>query len=342
MRKIMIALTLLLGLGAPALAQDNCPPLQELLSIQMEWNPRANIWLLPMTVEGTPVKLMLDTGGIASQLSQAVVKQLGMREVDSEIGLINVDGQKSDKKVVAKDVVIGNARLTNVDFQVMPNMQIDADGIFTASTAYDIDLDFGAGKLNLFSPQHCEGKVVYWKAPAVAAVPINTGQNHIQLEVTLNGRTMNAIFDTGASNTILSQDYARRILGLGPDSPDMAKAGFANNDPNLPIYRHVFDSIAFEGVVVNHPRVGIAPDLSSKGEDKSLVIPGSLIDRYADHLKPPPLTIGMNVLKQLHIYLAFKEHKAYITAAETSAPAGDSDEAQLAAPAAKSDSPPAQ
>ena len=43
------------------------------------------------------------------------------------------------------------------------------------------------------------------------------------------------------------------------------------------------------------------------------------LDRYSDHMPHWSLAIGMNVLKHLHIYLAYKEHKAYITPAAESA-----------------------
>ena len=42
-----------------------------------------------------------------------------------------------------------------------------------ATTRYDVELDFSSDTMNLFSPDHCPGHVVYWKAPVVAAVPIS-------------------------------------------------------------------------------------------------------------------------------------------------------------------------
>ena len=43
-----------------------------------------------------------------------------------------------------------------------------ATGIFTHD---DIDMDFGAERVNFFSTDHCEGKVVYWPHQVLAVVP---------------------------------------------------------------------------------------------------------------------------------------------------------------------------
>ncbi len=48
----------------------------------------------------------------------------------------------------------------------------------------DVDFDFSANKVNLFSPDHCAGNVVYWQTPTVpvAIVPFTlnaSGQHHV-------------------------------------------------------------------------------------------------------------------------------------------------------------------
>jgi hypothetical protein len=56
------------------------------------------------------------------------------------------------------------------------------------------------------------------------------------------------------------------------------------------------------------------PDVVAKGADQSLKT-GSSIQRWSDDIKLQPVTIGMDVLRRLHVYLAFKEDKMHITAA---------------------------
>lgn len=36
---------------------------------------------------------------------------------------------------------------------------------------YDTELDFTGGKMNYFATDHCEGKVIYWPAQALAIFP---------------------------------------------------------------------------------------------------------------------------------------------------------------------------
>ncbi len=37
---------------------------------------------------------------------------------------------------------------------------------------------------------------------------------------------------------------------------------------------------------------------------------------YGAHVSLEQLTLGMNVISKLHIYVAYKEHKVYVTAAD--------------------------
>ena len=68
----------------------------------------------------------------------------------------------------------------------------------------DVDFDFAANKLNLVSPDHCAGNVVYWQAPAVAVVPMTlNASGHIMFRMQLDGRRVHTMLDTGFSNTTL-------------------------------------------------------------------------------------------------------------------------------------------
>lgn len=332
MRKIFIVPLVLLGLSRPALADDKCQ-LVRLVSVQMEWEAQYNRWIVPITIQGTPEKLLLDTGGAVMQLSEETVQALGLHERDSNLELYDVAGHKSNKKVLAKDVTFGSVK-GDIDFQVAPLNVPGVAGIFVASQLYDVDLDFGAGKLNFFSPDHCTGQVLYWPHQAVAAVPFRIADGHIRLAALVNGKTLPAILDTGAAITTLNAEDAKRAFDLTSKSPGMTFSGNVNSDPSLPAYSYVLDSLGFEGVSINHAQVLIFQDQTRKGGDQRKET-GSLIRTYADDIEIEPVTIGMNVLKHLHIYFAFKEHMAYITKADDVAPESGEVQALPDAPGAK-------
>jgi hypothetical protein len=198
-------------------------------------------------------------------------------------------------------------------------------GILAPAPGIDIDIDFAAHKLSFFSPNHCDGKVIYWPADAVAVVPMrNAGSQpgsglsteHIMIPVTLDGKQIDALIDTGSTNNVLNLRIAEGRFGVDVRSPDVKPLGQLGNSASAQTYRKQFGTLSFEGVTVTNPVVDLIPDrqTGALGDERPI---GSLI-RPADR-GLPDLIVGMTVLSKLHMYVAYKEHKVYITAA---APAG--------------------
>ena len=103
-------------------------------------------------------------------------------------------------------------------FQEVPGLAYD--GILSGGTmiADDLDMDFGAMRLNFFSADHCEGDVVYWPHQALAVVPVNLASGHFEIATTLDGHPLTAVIDTGSPWTILSAQWAKENLAFSPDT----------------------------------------------------------------------------------------------------------------------------
>jgi hypothetical protein len=110
-------------------------------------------------------------------------------------------------------------------------------------------------------------------------------------------------------------------------SADTPYSGDLFGKPGVSIYKHRFKSLDFDGIAVGNLEVTILPDLL---KDKYQQGP-ALGTRLGDSSQTSDYTdmlIGMNVLRHLHIYIAYKEKKLYIT------PAGAPTVATQTAPAA--------
>ena len=105
---------------------------------------------------------------------------------------------------------------------------------------YDIELDFAGGKMNYFSPDHCEGQVVYWPSAAIAAVPMRFVNHHLILDVMLDGKPQRAIIDTGAPQTTLS-------MGRRPQRVFLAITAEGVADADKRAFEHVFQETVFRG-----------------------------------------------------------------------------------------------
>lgn len=297
----------------PAWAAD-CPPLKQLNSVDMVQAPgRA---LLPVTINGNKRLFLLDTGGSISQITPAAAAELGLPLQDGPLKLLDMRGNASRKAVRIDKFEIGYEKgSTWLAVSADPN-EGKAEG-FAGLYApdlmgpFDIELDFAASKMNAFSQDHCDGRVVYWPAEAVAVLPMQFyRQQSLRFPVTLDGKEMMAEMDTGAPNVTMPYDTAERLFGWKPDDPgDKVLADSGNGK----IYGHIFSKLDFQGVTVRNPRVVIHPNLIGSKDVNNGQQVGNRArnDDYVPDM--PDILIGLDVLRRLHLYIAFGEKKIYIT-----------------------------
>jgi hypothetical protein len=176
---------------------------------------------------------------------------------------------------------------------------------------YDVDVDFTTGALKMYAKNHCPGPSGW--TPTARAEMRNKGW-HLHIPVTLDGRNYDAIFDTGSRHTIMRLPTAQHDFGLDGDSPGMEPYRAINGDAFLNGFIHAFSKMTFGGMTVERPEVMIVPDIMSRNADKSPMARNRAYRHNAD-LILPELSLGMDVLKHLHLYLAFDEQALYLAPA---------------------------
>lgn len=286
------------------------------------------VFTIPIQIGGIEKQFLFDTGGYFTQVAPATADELKLKRRQSYVELYGTDGSKSREMVTVPMFAVGPVHGSNYEIPVATDNSFA--GIFTpiGFTTMDFDVDFAARKLSLFSSDHCDGKVIYWPFKAFAAVPVTVREdNHLTIPVTVDGHQLTAIIDTGATTSTVRLDVAKYVFGLKPDSDDMKVVGFYNFDDKAPIYEHHFETMSFAGIAVRNPHIAILTDIVNKNADHSAQT-GSLTKRVSDDLTLPEVIVGMDVLSKLHMYIAFKERRVYLTEA--------SDAAGMAAPATTS------
>jgi len=315
-----------------AVAADDCHPLTLFASVDLQRREHDTRMFVPVSINGQPKLMLLDTGGFMSEVTPQAVEELHLQHETVQFASVDLAGAESHQAADVGSFGIGTLTTKSVQFVIAPEQDLfNGDPQFAGILApnvlksYDVDIDFGAPKLSLLSPDHCEGKVVYWPAAAVAVVPIRVLKfGHIAIPVELDGKTVDALLDTGASRSTLTQVAAESLFGLKMGSPDAPYATefFGSHGA---VYHHRFASLNFGGIAVGNLDVALIPGYRDKLEQAPAL--GSRLGNPSDKAEFQDMLIGMNVLKHLHIYIAYKEQKLYVT------PAG--------APAKASDAPPA-
>ncbi len=314
----MLIAALLCAIAAPARAQD-CASLHYVTGVSMT-PAGGNVMTVPVTIDGVPKAMMLDTGGAVSELTRTALGEFNLPERVSPIKTYDVSGRLSRTLTQVHSLELGSVDFTNLALQIDADPDVGApfSGLISDDllSAYDVDIDFGSNRLNFFSADHCAAGGVYWPTRPLAVVPFHISDSHIVLPIVLDGYHMSAIIDTGSSFTTLNSDIARYFFGLKPGSVGMKKFDLGPGDAAQQAdYSHVFSNLSFTGVTVSNPFMIIVPGRALLDE----------LDPQWGHLprrvSPPDVTIGMDILKTLHIYVAYKEHKLYITRADKAAAA---------------------
>jgi predicted aspartyl protease len=303
-----------------------CKPLRLINSIEMSTNSDRSRFYVPVSINGTPKSLLLDTGGQMTQISQKALKELKLEDTYSKYASGDLAGDNSDRAVRVATFDLGNLRGENMKFHVAPFPKLpgEAAGILSADLflQYDVDMDFGANRLNYFSQDHCEGRVAYWPERPLAILPGDFRNGYLIVDVTLDGKVFQAILDTGAPVTTAGISEVISNFHLTPGSPELPEYTPVikeedlvkpedKDKPHWKSYSHKFERLSFGDITVLNPQVDLLPE----------TIFGGPLSNHGT------IVIGINVLRQLHIYIAYGEKKLYIT------PAGNSESALFKATA---------
>jgi predicted aspartyl protease len=280
--------------GAMAASAPECP-LTQLASLKFDTMPDGRI-AIPVTVEDHPLSFMVDTGGITPTINWEQAKNFGLAVKQTSRRLVGVAGSSMNAYVILNSFSVGGLHGKGLPMYIEERGLHGADGTFAPDMlkGYDVDIDFAHGTFNLFSQDHCPGKVVYWTKTGYVVVRMDLARNgHVRVPVTIDGKKIMATLDTGAVMSLIGMKAAAD-LGIEKNTPGLKLIGDANG---YQAYTYPFHWLDFGGVSVANPHIAITTDNFTKGLGSDLIL-------------------GVGVLRQLHLYIAYDEEKLYITAAE--------------------------
>lgn len=321
MRHIAVLVCLLLTGAGPALAADCTKPLAVITSMPMQWMGAHLI--VPVKINGQDAKLGLATGNAMTVISPQSAAALGLRTEESNRRIFAGNGGIGDTSAKVNTLSIGAMSGEDLWFLLTPgnNIPPTVTGLMGTDvlSRIDLDLDFGGNKINLVSADHCAGSVLYWKPDKVAALDLTRIlAGKFKVSVMIDGHAFEAVLDTGQPFSEMPAQVAENVYGLTDASPGMQRLGMQAVTGDA-VYRHIFDKLTFDGVDISHARFNIIPDNTNKNirltDDRNRRALGVSL----------PVTIGMNVLRQLHVYFAFREGKVYLAAATKGVAPTDTD-----------------
>ncbi|GAB2583128.1 hypothetical protein GCM10027066_25750 [Dyella jejuensis] len=253
-------------------------------------------------INGSDTRFALDTGAFFNIMSNAAASSLGLRLRAMPFGfrISGIGGTADVQYTRVKEFGILGTTLKNIDFLVGGT---DAGyGLLGANLLdlADLEIDMAHGKLTLFQVEGCDKRALaYW----------STGRNYFMadldpsdrqsdrrtfIKVTVNGKQMRALLDSGAYATLLTRHAAERA-GIDLDALDVKRSftSFGFGAKLVRAWIVPIDSFTVGTETIQHSQVQ--------------VIDGTLGDGRTDML------LGLDYILAHHMFIANSQRKAYFT-----------------------------
>ena len=311
-RRLLVFLLACLGTSLPALAQD-CG--EKVATFDLEQGAFGDI-VIPISFGDAPVRMRLDFSSRNSVLYEKTAERLHLQPtVMGDRYKVTVSGERVTRFADIPVITIGKVKTPFKAFLVKQS-QDESDGWFGIDmlAGLDTDIDFANKKVTLFSPNHCPAKqVVYW-TDTFQSVPLTVRYwGSFDFPVQVDGHTIQMKFGSLMSTGLVRLPAAGDALGLKLETPGMLR------EPQPDLYSYPFKSLKVGNLELADPKLLVywSPE------------PGCIADRCGGREALGYLSV--NQFRSLHLYIAYREKKLYISVAD---PKASSTPTSTASPAA--------
>jgi hypothetical protein len=267
--------------------------------------------MVPITINGHRATMELDTASAITMVWDAYMKRFGLKWDHSFEGkvarpplmMVGSQGFRGPALIVWPDKPPPSED-TAPD---IGHLGMDLLGI------EDFELDFANNKLNFYSTDHCPGAVVYWtdrySSAPVSREGFQPGAIHYPME--LQGQKILAVLSTDTPVTRLGTDVTRKLFGFDESSSGIETendgAGHATAH-----YRAM--ALTGSGITITNAKIQLVPKRNEGVYDCDLMTNRSDgVAYYFQCSEEAPLTVGLDVLRRLHLYFATHEHVLYFS-----------------------------
>ena len=265
-------------------------------------NAKNYVFVVPVTVNGHAIDMLLDTGAQKSLLGELVVRRLNSTAyARSQTSLMGLSGTSTTPDARINSMSIGAVTLP---FDRLPVNSFGGnqpfDGILGLDILrlYDLDIDGPKRSLTLYRVRRCDPAPPPWDVPAALIDGFSVQTGWLKVPFRLDGIEGVGFLDTGASNTMITPGMARRLSltdqALANDR--MIKIHVVAGD-DTPSHVHWFNIIQIGPVAMQHPYAYVlASEPPPMGSDR----------KFGDGV------IGLDFLGDQHIWISVSTGRLYL------------------------------
>ena len=307
-------------LCASAVLAENCH-LEQIAAVDLVVTKSGSVQI-PVEINGIRVQMGIEAGSGLSAIWSGATAALNLQPQERiRPGVLHAGGIPLTQTVHINSFKLGNLHWQPFDALVYPrnhqfSQSLGEDEVVgylgqDMFSGVDLELDFGAHQLRLYSQKHCPGKVTYWSSDYDVLALQRNALGNLYMSMAVNGRLVATSLSTLNSISILEEGAAKN-MGL-----DGASAGIDAGVGGDGCSFCGSINLKAQGLEIQNARVKI---VNTVAKDCRLSVPRGA-DGIASYncLGAFPLRLGVNVLSKLHLYFANGEKKLYFTVADVNA-----------------------
>jgi predicted aspartyl protease len=192
----------------------------------------SNLPLIDGSINGAPATMLVDTGSTISLIMQAATEKRHLALDATGKYVMGVNGATPTFRVKVNDFAVGAIHSGRVGMPVIGSAgmaKVRYDAIVGAEFLLQADMEIAlSGKmLKFYRASDCRDTfLAYWDAAAMEIPFARSDERHLNptFEVTINGKPLTAMIDTGAGTSYIGQAAAERA-GVSTTSPGVTAAG---------------------------------------------------------------------------------------------------------------------
>ena len=281
-----------------------------------EWTvqPQTGRLIIDGAINGQRVGVLLDTGARGSAVMRATANRLGLTRHEA-LGyrVYGIGGETHAEYVEIDEFKLGKGVRRN--WRVMVVGEYDWGREFDLLLGYDffeqwdVEFDLANNAVRLHQPQDCgDVPLAYWARGTLDVVKLDVDHVRpaIRVPVKLNGKSLIAELDSGATRSVVSRLVAAQ-LGVTPDTPgtraDGKSGGIGGGRPDQWI--GTFDSFIVGGEIIRNPDIQFTDLQADLGAETGT--------RLTTRHEIADMLLGLDFLRAHRVYVAHSQGKLYFT-----------------------------
>jgi len=251
------------------------------------------------SINGQAAPMLVDTGAHALMLTESGAVRHGLRLQESGREVEGVGGSAPVYTTTVKEFAIGSARIGKTGLRVIGEHARSAPYDAIVGVPFllqgDLEISLATKEIRMFKPVNCgHAFLAYWNRSA-SVLPFEwgfDGHRNPRFTVKINGKSLSAMIDTGASITSISR-LAAKELGFRADAAHARKLD--------DVYGVGADATARWHAVFQHIQIG---------QEVIENAPLSVIDHQSSM---SDIVLGTDFLRAYRVLIAMSQRKIYVS-----------------------------